>query len=275
MTIRKEGEKREIMEIIDYFTSENKEYWLGEIQKSDWGAGKYLHQLLRDRKMKELCGESTQVLLLIEGDTLLAFCTYAEQDDVREPSITPWAGFVYTFPQFRGKRRVGKLLEHVYRLAKQDGHKHIYISTGETGLYEKYGYRFWKMMQAVGGEESRIYITDVADMDYSSVIGSKVKGTIDRPLGSSHPRHPEMIYPINYGYVDGVFAGDGAEQDVYVFGTDRPISTFSGTVVGVYHRLNDNEDKWIVSLTGEPVSAEEILSSIGFQEQYFMGELYL
>jgi len=75
--------------------------------------------------------------------------------------------------------------------------------------------------------------------------------------------------------VDGVFAGDGAEQDVYVFGTEQPISSFSGTVVGVYHRLNDNEDKWIVSLDGERISEEEIKSSISFQEQYFMGELYL
>jgi inorganic pyrophosphatase len=263
------------MEIIDYFTSDQKEYWLAEIKKSDWGAGQYLHELLRDGKMKELCGESTKVLLLIEGTSLLAFCTYAEQDDVREPSLTPWAGFVYTFPQYRGKRRVGKLLEYVYMLAKRDGLKHIYISTGETGLYEKYGYRFWKMMKAVGGEESRVYITDIVTMDYSNVIGSTVKGTIDRPLGSSHPRHPEMVYPINYGYVDGIFAGDGAEQDVYVFGTDRPIGSFSGTVVGVYHRLNDNEDKWIVSLNGEKVDKEEILSSIRFQEQYFMGELYL
>ena len=42
----------------------------------------------------------------------------------------------------------------------------------------------------------------------------------------------------------------------------------------VYHRLNDNEDKWIVSLNGETIPAEDILEAIGFQEQYFMGELY-
>lgn len=44
-----------------------------------------------------------------------------------------------------------------------------------------------------------------------NVIGKIVKGKIDRPLGSRHPRHPDMIYPINYGYVEGVIAGDGAE----------------------------------------------------------------
>jgi len=168
------------MEIIDFYASDNKDYWLSEIQKSDWSAGKYLYELLLGQKLKD-----------------------------------------------------------------------------------------------IGGEDSRIYRTDVVTMDYSDVLGASVNGTIDRPIGSTHPRHPEMIYPINYGYVDGVFAGDGAEQDVYVFGAEQPINTFSGKIVGVYHRLNDNEDKWIVSLSGEPICAEDILRAISFQEQYFMGELYV
>lgn len=32
---------------------------------------------------------------------------------------------------------------------------------------------------------------------------------MDRPLVSAHPRHPEMIYPVNYGYVPGVLAPEG------------------------------------------------------------------
>ena len=106
-----------------------------------------------------------------------------------------------------------------------------------------------------------------------NIIGKIVKGTIDRPLGSSHPDYPELIYPINYGYVDGVFVADGEEQDVYVFGSDKPLREFSGRVIAVYHRLNDNEDKWIVSINGRDYSDEEILQTIHFQEQYFQGEL--
>ena len=121
------------MKIIDFYASDDKAHWLSEIKKSDWGAGKYLYELLRDQKLKELCGEWAKVLLLVDDERLISFCTYAEQDDVREPSLTPWVGFVYTFPEYREKRRVGKLLEYAYKLAKNDGHKHIYISTGETG----------------------------------------------------------------------------------------------------------------------------------------------
>ena len=114
-----------------------------------------------------------------------------------------------------------------------------------------------------------------------NVIGKIVKGKIDRPLGSRHPRHPDMIYPINYGYVEGVIAGDGAEQDVYVFGTDRPIETFEGKVIAIYHRFNDVEDKWIVvpensryAANPSALSDEEILKRIEFQEKYFAGRLY-
>ena len=82
-----------------------------------------------------------------------------------------------------------------------------------------------------------------------------------------------MIYPINYGYVDGVFAGDGAQQDVYVLGAEKTLRSFAGKVIAVYHRFNDAEDKWIVSLDGSDYSDEEILQAIRFQEQYFEGEL--
>ena len=70
------------MQIIDYFTSEKQEHWLNRIKCSDWSAGQFLYKLLQDHRLKELCGESTRVLLLTDADDLIAFCTYAEQDDI-------------------------------------------------------------------------------------------------------------------------------------------------------------------------------------------------
>ncbi len=105
------------------------------------------------------------------------------------------------------------------------------------------------------------------------VIGRMVTGTIDRPIGSRHPRYPDMVYPVNYGYVDGVIAGDGENQDAYVLGTSEPIESFEGKVIAVYHRLDDVEDKWVVSLDCSDYADEEILRAIRFQEQYFEGEL--
>lgn len=105
------------------------------------------------------------------------------------------------------------------------------------------------------------------------IIGKVIVGIIDRPIGSQHPSNPNIIYPINYGYIENVFAGDGEEQDVYVMGTNIPIERFEGKVIAIYHRTNDIEDKWIVSIDGRNHSDEEILDAIHFQGKYFEGYL--
>jgi inorganic pyrophosphatase len=38
---------------------------------------------------------------------------------------------------------------------------------------------------------------------------------IDRPQGSRHPRDPDQIYPIDYGYLEGTVAADGGGIDVW------------------------------------------------------------
>lgn len=266
--------KNNILEIKEYYSINDSEFWLEQIKKSDWNAGQYLYKLLSAGELKKLCGETTKVLMLTKERKLVSFCTLAEQDDVSVPELSPWIGFVYTYPEYRGNRYMGKLLEYAYAIAKKDGAKNIYISTNETGLYEKYGYKFWQMMKDIHGEETRIYKIDIVEMDYSSIIGKTVSGCIDRPLGCRHPRYPDIIYPVNYGYVKGVIAADGEEQDVYVLGVQHPIPKFTGKVIAVYHRLNDIEDKWIVSLDNKNYSDEEILETIAFKEQYFVGELY-
>lgn len=132
-------------------------------------------------------------------------------------------------------------------------------------------YKEKKLVQAM---EYFFCTMENVEPDYSSIIGKMVKGTVDRPLGSTHPRHKEIVYPINYGYVDGVFAKDGAEQDVYLFGAEQPLKTFEGKVIAVWHRFDDVEDKWIVSLDGKDFTDEKILGDISFQEQFFYGKLY-
>ena len=44
--------------------------------------------------------------------------------------------------------------------------------------------------------------------------------------------------------------------------------------MAVFHRFNDVEDKWIVSLDGKDIPDEIILGDISFQEQFFYGKLY-
>ena len=101
------------------------------------------------------------------------------------------------------------------------------------------------------------------------MVGKTVKVIIDRPLGSPHPKYKDIIYPINYGYIEGILALDGEEQDAYVLGVNTPISEFTGKVIAVIHRFDDVEEKWVVASEGVDFSDEEILKLVFFQEQYF------
>ena len=145
------------MRVIDYFNCDNPEHWLRQIGKSDWEAGQYLYKLLSENKLKSLVGENTKVLMLTNENELISFCTYAEKDDIQPTELTPWIGFVYTFPEYRGHRYVGYLFQEIEKLAKAEKVQDIFISTNHTGLYEKYGCEFYRMMNDVNGELSRVY----------------------------------------------------------------------------------------------------------------------
>lgn len=92
---------------------------------------------------------------------------------------------------------------------------------------------------------------------------------IDRPLGSYHPKHKDLYYPINYGYVEGVIAGDGEEQDAYILGINEPLETFTGNIIAVINRINDNENKWVVAKENTNYTVQEIEKQVQFQEKYF------
>ena len=70
------------------------------------------------------------------------------------------------------------------------------------------------------------------------MIGKIVKVIVDRPLGTYHPKHSDLYYSVNYGYIPGILAPDGEEQDAYILGVDAPVNEFVGKVIAVIHRTN-------------------------------------
>ena len=105
------------------------------------------------------------------------------------------------------------------------------------------------------------------------MIGQTVTVLIDRPMGTCHPKHKDIFYPVNYGYIPGIIAGDGEEQDAYVLGVNEPLQEFTGVVTAIIHRIDDVEDKWVVAPEGVKFSKEEIWEQVKFQEQYFKAEI--
>ena len=107
------------------------------------------------------------------------------------------------------------------------------------------------------------------------MIGRTVNVIVDRPLGTCHPKHPDIVYPVNYGYVPGVIAPDGEEQDAYILGVDCPVDQFTGKVIAVIHRWDDIEEKWVVAPEGITFTEEDIKKRVAFQERYFRSEVIL
>lgn len=97
-------------------------------------------------------------------------------------------------------------------------------------------------------------------------LGQPVHVVIDRPIGYLHG---DILYPVNYGYLPGVIAGDGEEQDVYVLGVPEPVDFFDGRIIGVIRRRNDCEDKLVAAPEGMVFRREEIAEAVRFQEQFF------
>lgn len=108
-----------------------------------------------------------------------------------------------------------------------------------------------------------------------SYLGKTVNIKIDRPVGSIHPEHPELVYPVNYGYIPDVFGGDGEEIDVYLLGVDVPVEEYTARIIGIVHRHNDTEDKLVAAPEGLDFDENKISKSVSFQERFFESEIEL
>ncbi|MBQ6065877.1 MAG: GNAT family N-acetyltransferase [Clostridia bacterium] len=184
------------MKVVQFFESDRQQHWLDEIQRSDWRAGPFLARLLREGTFFEAVGKSSRVLLLTEGDELISYCTYAEKDDIQPTELTPWIGFVYTFPARRGHRYAGLLFAEVGRLARAEDVNKVYLSTNHVGLYEKYGFTYHTMMTDLDGNPSRVYAkrTDLMHLD-----------TCDPYIGYAQRCAGNRVYPLSVaqGFQDG------------------------------------------------------------------------
>ena len=106
-----------------------------------------------------------------------------------------------------------------------------------------------------------------------NMIGENVEVYIDRPIGSIHPKHKDIIYPLNYGYIKEITSVDGEYQDAYVLCEDNEIEYCYGKVYAVLERENDLEDKLIITTKNKDYTNDEIVEKVKFQERFFKSKI--
>ncbi len=184
-------------------------------------------------------------------------------------------------PAYRKRGIASLLLKEA--LDKLDRDKDITVSTFRKNdvkgiaprkLYKKFGFEEGELIEEFGYPNQR-FVLHANKSAENVIIGTLVTVTVDRSLGSYHPKYKDMYYPVNYGYIEGIMAPDGEEQDAYILGVNEPVDKFTGKIIAIAHRKDDVEEKWVVVPDGMMFSKDEIRQQIYFQEQYYDSEIVM
>lgn len=93
------------------------------------------------------------------------------------------------------------------------------------------------------------------DTQFWSALDTLVRQSeivIDRPRGSAHPRYPDFIYPVDYGYLKNTASMDGGGIDVWLGTGDSGVNAVICTVDLL---KKDSEIKILIGCTREETAA--------------------
>ena len=91
---------------------------------------------------------------------------------------------------------------------------------------------------------------------------------IDRPKGTSHPRYPELRYPLDYGYLKTTLSSDGDAVDTWLGSLNN--KHISGIVCTVDVAERDVEVKLLLGCTPEDIAVIVDIHNQGAQAAFFI-----
>lgn len=224
-----------------------------------------------EREFYDYMKESGIVFLAISDECAVGFAQCGLRHDYVEGTDSSPVGYlegIFVVEEYRKRGLAKDMLEACQKWAREQGCREF---ASDCELVNEDSLKFHLKM---GFQEANRIICFTKKLT-DSVIGSTVTVTVDRPLGSYHSEHKDMYYPINYGYVEGIMAADGEEQDAYILGVDEAVDQFTGKIIAIVHRNDDVEEKWVVAPEEKSFTKEEIWEQIRFQEQYFDSEILM
>lgn len=168
----------------------------------------------------------------------------------------------------RGNGIGTELLDAIVNEAEHRNVAKITLNAAQNSVmfYEKYGFER-------DGEETTAGELTFTPMEYligRKALGKTVTVIVDHPYGSLDLQNPDVLVPLNYGYVEEDMSGDDREfQEAYVYGPQEPLEKFTGIVVGIIYHRNDSSSRWIVAPPGMTVNRDAIIQKVAFLEQYY------
>ena len=143
------------MEIFD-MTSEH-DYWeevADFAERCSWDTGKVLAERMRKNDFKA----DERVFAVFEKGKPVDFCTLTDKDALPPKYLyKPFIGFVFVDEMFRGSRISEKMIEAVKAYSRMNGYGRIYLTSGEKGLYEKYGFVKLGDYETIYGTVEQLY----------------------------------------------------------------------------------------------------------------------
>ncbi|PKO12997.1 MAG: inorganic pyrophosphatase [Chloroflexi bacterium HGW-Chloroflexi-10] len=91
---------------------------------------------------------------------------------------------------------------------------------------------------------------------------------IDRPQASHHPRYPDLVYPLDYGYLDGTQSMDQGGIDIWRGSQENNVLT--GIVCTVDVLKADSEIKILLGCT-QP----EVETILAFHNDFSQGGIFI
>lgn len=141
-----------------YLMTQGHPYWEETIslaQTCSWRAGPVLAEKM---KRSGFAGQERVCAACVDGRAA-GFCTFTERDGLPEEyDFTPFVGFIFVDEPYRGKRLSERMIQTILPYARALGYEKIYLMSGETGLYEKYGFEKLGDYQTVYGSTDQLFV---------------------------------------------------------------------------------------------------------------------